>query len=342
MSERNEMKQNVFGDVYIETKDKNGNVIQTSKRKENVFTGEYYDTYDASGNYIGHSEPSTDAFGNRYIKTFDQNDNLLRTSSEKIDINGNPFWEIRDSSGEIVGVNRNGETNYYKKQETPSGTDGSSHSGGAILAGGGNFAGIMGVVILFLALLLNDMLQDPDGREIIHRITTIGLTIAPIVFFSYQLFKGKTTQDPYKIKTLVFSSAAALFMLLFFIFTTVPSMAWVEDKLIIYFAYWMLPYVILAVYYFIAAKMDAGMSKQTKAMVGDLVSRNQNFLAVYYFVCDTLMILRWEFYADSVKYMRVLVESITVFVIGAIGVGATSLAYYKVYIKVLESSSKLR
>ena len=53
MEHRDEYKENVFGEKYIETKDEHGNVVQISKLRDSALGGEYYDTYDANMNYIG-------------------------------------------------------------------------------------------------------------------------------------------------------------------------------------------------------------------------------------------------------------------------------------------------
>lgn len=342
MSQKNEVKQDLWGNVYIETRDESGNVLYRSKRKEDVFTGEYYDTYDAQGNWIGHSKPGQTIFDQRYIETYDQNGKLIQVSFEKTDLFGKVYWSIEDAHGKPVGIGRDGTVTYYDEDTDSSDVDTSGHSPGEtdtrtskLPAGGGTFGMILSVVLMFGIGVLFTALHDPSGRETIHRFVTplIGTIPLAILLLTYFI---KLTAIPGSFKTSVFALCCLFAVLLqgYYVFYTMPSMEWLLRSDSLYYGLWLLPY---GLYFGLCYLLKRLAEKASRAMQRSdillVLHRLHDPAGACFCLSLGLMVLRWEFVSGDGRYGRLLVEILTIAFVFAVALGAMAIGEKIIYKK---------
>ncbi len=349
MQEKESVRKDLYGDEYIEARDEYGHVVQISYPKHSSYLGDYYETYDANRNYIGYSRPKTDSSGQRVIETYDRSNNLLFTSYEHNGMYGKVYWTIVDAHGRTIGTKTGNTTNYtpgYDKEreqeENASSAIGNNSSSSsdaekksAPVGGGVSMVGTL--AIMFFGGVLVVMLHNAEGREQIHHFVIPMIGIIPIGILLFRFFrKLKDIVDQFKWKALILSIVLMLVMLGYYIWYTSKSMAWVIDNDLAYYSLWLLPYCFLFIYSFVLGKMSMQakqmMNKQNLDKILEVIFPTTLYCFCF---CPALMVMRWEYYSESVKHLRLIVEFFTLIVVGAVGFGAALLA-----VKVFDLATK--
>ncbi len=339
MREYSEVKKDIYGDSYVETRDESGRLVQIVKANKDFFGDEYYDTYDSNMRRIGYSRLEKDFYGDSYMATYDNSGRLVRTSVEKTDFLGNKYLEIRDAAGRAIG-NASAKTDFFGNAYTETnynipagqggatasagaGTDGrsgsGSHSGGGDIGAG--IGCVFGFGILFALFWFFTTLHDYEGREKIHRFVMVMSFLVPLALVFWNSFKLRGIGGFLKNRMIVISCALILVSQSYYLFYTSHRMEWILESDLAYYGFWFLPYTLFYGYSFLTAvfaREAAGVIPDTE--IESVLDRLYYVEVICFALVAGLMLLRWEMYASKAVWGRTLFEIMTIAVVMILGI----------------------
>ena len=336
-------EKDFLGNNYYSIQDQNGREVYRCTLDQGMYNGEYYRIYTPDWKYLCNAQMETSLTGTRYLSLYGGSLGSVEKIYEYTDFGGRRYFKIQDMTEVFDRQKENQgkkvEDGQAQNRNTQEGSSASDTTGRGSLQGGGGMLTLLALPIFWFGFCF---LHD-GGADVLRPIMGVILLAVSLGVLGYHMFKLSDSTLPLKNSLAIMSAVLMLIATGWYYLFTSQLFAAVDDSIGLLLLAWLSPWIFVAIYTYITAKIALTSAKNegkaaTQRVVDPLLSWGILSFAIISFFGE----LYWEFDDANFKLgiiRNLLVEIPTIFIVGAI-IAAMVFGCEKIFEKVTGNKFK--